>query len=260
MRKLKFEIDFRKIYGFLLLGMFFIATGCQFSEKNKSPEINKDFSDQLSKGEDIEAIAEHLIKVRQNSGVTRALAMHYPNLDMETAYTIQMKMLSKLEKKGQHLVGWKMGGAKVEDPSLPFKPLYGFMLASNAFKSGSNANSSLFVADGPLIEAEVGFILNKDLPGPVTTREEVIDAIESVGGYSEFISIRTRNMEGGITAPTAHAIADGVSHGGFIQPNKKYGLNEIDLTSIKTSVLINGKVISEGSSKNFAFIDAILYF
>ena len=152
-----------------------------------------------------------------------------------------------------------MGGSHITDPDLPFNPVFGFMLASNEFQSGSKAISAKFVADGPLIEAEIGFVLKKDLPGPVTSRDELIDAIESVGGFSEFINVRIRDAEGGTKATSAQSIADGLSHGGFIQPSQKFSLDEIDLSMEKTRVVINGEVKSEGDSKDFAFLDAVLY-
>lgn len=258
---LSFHHKIRLKYYFRFIGFCLISfmISCQSSEGDKSALLYKDFTDQLRAGADIETIAEHLIQVRQMGGVTRALALHYQNLDMETAYKIQMAMLSKLEKQGERLVGWKMGGSRITDPDLPFKPVYGFMLASNEFNSGGKASSTKFVSDGPLVEAETGFVLKKDLPGPVTSRDEVIDAIKSVGGFSELISIRTRDAEGGITAPPAQAIADGLSHGGFIQPSQKFAIDKVDLKMIKTQVIINGKVKAEGDSKGFAFIDAILY-
>jgi len=238
--------------------MLFIF-GCQSGETNKTSSLNKDLTNQLSAGADIETIAEHLIQVRKTVGVTRALALHYPNLDKEKAYKIQMVMLTKLEEQGEKLVGWKMGGARVTDPNLPFEPAFGFMLASDEFQSGGVANNTKFAPGSPLIEAEGGFVLKKDLTNSTTSRDEVIDAIESVGGFCELISVRTRDTEGGIKATSAQFIADGMSHGGFIQPSQKYSLDKIDLSEVSTQVIINGEVKSEGDSKGFAFIDAVLF-
>ncbi len=259
MLNLQFRIRIGYYFRFVSLCLILFIIGCQSGETDKTPLFNKDLTDQLAAGADIETIAEHLIQVRQTVAVTRVLALHYPNLDQEKAYKIQMMMLSKLEKRGERLVGWKMGGSRVTDPDLPFNPVFGFMLASDEFQSGSKAISAKFVADGPLIEAEIGFVLKKDLPGPVTSRDELIDAIESVGGFSEFINVRIRDAGGGIKTTPAQSIADGLSHGGFIQPNQKFSLDEIDLNMEKTRVVINGEVKSKGDSKDFAFLDAVLY-
>lgn len=236
----------------IFISVILFFTACQ---TNKSKNMNKDLTDQLAAGADIETIAEHLIDVRQSVGVTRALAIHYPNLEKEKAYQIQMTMLTKLEQNGEKLVGWKMGGAGVTD----FNPLFGFMLASGEVKSGSTASNTNYVKGGPLIEAEVGFLLKKDLPGPVTTREELIDAIKGVGGYSELISLRVRNAKGGKDATPAQSIADGLSNGGFIRAPRVFPLDEFDYQNEKAHVDINGKTISEGNSKKYALLDAVLF-
>jgi len=236
----------------IFISLVLLFSGCH---TNKSKNVNKDLTDQLAAGADIETIAEHLINVRQSVGVTRALSIHYPNMEKDEAYQIQMSMLSKLEQQGERLVGWKMGGAGVTD----FNPLFGFMLASNEVKSGGTASSAKFVEGGPLMEAEVGFVIKKDLPGPVTTREELIDAIEGVGGFSELISIRTLDAEGGKEATPAHFIADGLSHGGFIQPHQTFSLEEFDYKNEEARVEINGEIISEGNSKKYTLIDAVLF-
>lgn len=246
------RIQHRYFFHFITISMIVILSGCQ---TDKSSTTQKDLTEQLAAGADIETIAEHLIEVRKTVGITRALAIHYPNLEKEEAYQIQMLMLSKLEKQGERLVGWKMGGAGVND----FNPLFGFMLASNEVQSGNTASSAKFVEGGPLIEAEVGFVIKKDLPGPVTTRDELIEAIEGVGGFSELISIRTLDAQGGKDATPAHFIADGLSHGGFIQPQQTFSLEEFDYKNEGARVEINGEIISTGNSKKYSLLDAVLF-
>ncbi len=259
MLNLHFKNRIRYYLQFVSLSLMLIIFGCQSEETDKTSTLNKDITDQLPAGADIETIAEHLIQVRQTGGTTRALAIHYPNLNKEKAYKIQMIMLTKLEEQGEKLVGWKMGGARVTDPNLPFEPAFGFMLASDEFQSSGVANNTKFAPGSPLMEAEVGFILKKDLTKSTTSRNEVIDAIESVGGFCELISVRTRDAKGGIKATSAQFIADGMSHGGFIQPSQKYILDAIELTKVEAKVLINGEIKVEGNAENFAFLDALLF-
>ena len=239
--QIRFEITKASLYGF-------------YAGPDAKRFMN-DLTNKLSGGADIKTIAKHLIKVRKEGGHTRALALHYPDLNKEKAYKIQMEMLSQLENQGEELVGWKMGGANLDN----FNPSFGFILASDAYKSGQIIDDKNFVEDCPLIEAEIGFILKKDLPGPVISKEELMDAIESVGGYCELINIRTRDVKGGIKASPAQFIADGMSHGGFIHPSKKLTLDALDLNNVTAKVAINGEIMAEGKSENYAFLDAVLY-
>lgn len=221
----------------------------------------KDLTDQLAANAGIDAIADHLLAVRTCAGTTRALALHYPDLDREQAYQIQMALLAKMEARGGRVAGWKMGGTKISKPGDKLDPIFGFMLASNQFKSGSTLESDLFAGGTPLVEAEVCFWLKHDLPGPKTTREELKHAIAGVGGASELISVRVRDADGGIEAGVNLAIADGLSHGGFILPEHQFPLAKVDFHSETGSVVINGVVQAKGAANqmmNGAPLDAVL--
>lgn len=115
-----FQIENASLYGF-------------YAGKD-AKRINFDFTQELSEDVDIVTIAKHLIKVNKEGGYTRSLALNYPNLINENAYKIQMEMLRQLENQGERLVGWKMGGANLDN----FNPAFGFMLASDAHKSGES--------------------------------------------------------------------------------------------------------------------------
>ena len=80
-----------------------------------------------------------------------------------------------------------------------------------------------------------------------------------MGGFSELISIRLKDADAAHKTTPAQSIADGLSHGGFIQPDHTYGLTGIDLEKIKARVKINGAVKASGDSKNFKFFKAIQY-
>ncbi|NOY76704.1 MAG: hypothetical protein GXO76_02410 [Calditrichaeota bacterium] len=248
------------------LGVFWVivlilGAGCQTEKEHKTAATaTPDLTARLGPGASIETIASHLLQVRKEVGTTRALALYYPKLDEKTAYTIQMTLLSMLEKQGERVAGWKMGGSQVTDSSQPFHPVFGFMLASYECPSGGTANSSRFVDGSPLVEAEVGFTFKEDLPGPTVSRQELLAAIDSVGGFSELISIRVRDAKGGTKATLPQAIADGLANGGFIQPKHKRAWKKFNPNQVVTAeVLINGQVKASGDSKGFAFIDALLY-
>ena len=242
---------------FMVLSVF--VFGCTPKKEHKAKELSPDYTAQLKPGADIPTLARYLLTVRKHVAVTRALNLYYPNLTEDEGYKIQMTMLSMFEKQGERVAGWKMGGSRVTDPKLPLHPVYGFMLASYECPSGGSVQASRFVNGSPLVEAEVGFVFKKDLPGPVVSRQEVIDAIDSVGGFSELISIRIRDAQGGTKATLPQFIADGLSNGGFIQPKHKKPFGQVDLHNVKAEVIVNGKTVSTGDSRGFAFIDALVY-
>lgn len=252
MDKIKNEKSYYSIV--VLLSLSVMLFSCQCSKKEKTV-VKSEIG--LLANQNNETIAKYLVGVRKSAGASDALARQYPNLDRERAYDIQMAMLAEFEKKGETLVGWKMGGAKVNDPAAPYDPVFGFMLASDEVKSGQTMKSTKYPNGSPLIEAEVGFVIGKDLKGPSITKEELLDAIVGVGGYSELISLRIEGVNGE-KASLPHFIADGLSHGGFITPKKTFSLNDTDVNGQEGYVHINNEEIAKGSSKDYAFIDEVL--
>ncbi len=238
---------------------FFSLAGNITTAHAKSPL--RDITDQLSPGADIDTIADHLFQARKRASVTRALALHYPDMARDQAYKIQMALLKKMQAAGEKLVGWKMGGTIISKPGDQLDPIFGFMLASDQYQSGGTAPGNRFGDDTPIIEAEVGFLISKDLLGPKVSREELEAAIGGVGGASELISVRVRDTEGGIKAGVDLAIADGLGHGGFIFPNRIVPLGQAGFDTETGSVKINGKVLATGAAKsmmNGAPLDAVL--
>jgi 2-keto-4-pentenoate hydratase len=244
----------------LTLGLLVLFSSCSRNE-NQVSAIEKDITNQLAADAQDDAIVDHLLAARTSGSVTRALALYFPDLDREKAYRIQMALLAKMEARGERVVGWKMGGTKISEPGKGLDPIFGFMLASNEFKSGSILKSDLFAAGTPLVEAEVCFWLKHDLPGPEVTREELKSAIAGVGGASELISVRVRDAQGGIEAGVNLGITDGLSHGGFILPEQQFPLAKVDFSAETGRVEINGEVRATGAASqmmNGAPLDAVL--
>ena len=230
---------------------FAIATFAVLISNNTMHAKNptRDITDQLAAGASHDAIVDHLFEARKTASVTRALALHYPDLTLDEAYKIQMALLKKMQASGEKLVGWKMGGTKIVKPEDKLDPIFGFMLASDQYKTGGTAPANRFGDDTPIIEAEVGFWIDKDLPGPKVSRRQLKAALHGVGGASELISVRVRDTEGGITAGLNLAIADGLSHGGFILPKKQVSLYAANFDTEVGSVKINEKTIATGTAK-----------
>lgn len=231
-----------------------------WSSMSYAANPHRDITEQLPRNAKLDAIVEHLVHARKTASVTRALALQFPDLDRDQAYKIQMALLEKLLADGERLVGWKMGGTLAAKPEVQLDPIFGFMLASDEYKSGSTILANRFCEDASNIEAELCFWISKDLPGPRVSREQLKTAIGGVGGASELISVRVRDARGGRRPRTELAIADGLSLGGFIRPAKKVPLAEANLKEEIGHVHINGQRIATGRASammNGAPIDAV---
>lgn len=176
-----------------------------------------------------DAIAAFLVDVRARNAPSRALAQVFPDLDRETAYQVQHLTMQMEQGTDNQRLGWKMGGARVATPDAVPDPSYGYSLASHRFEDGAVIADSLFVNGMPQVEAEIAVWIGADLPGPTVSREELEAAVEGVSGAVEFISQRMLPATEGGTLPTAHAIADNLSHAGVILGATKVPLAGIDM-------------------------------
>ena len=117
------------------------------------------------------------------------------------------------------------------------------------------------------LEAEVVFWLDKDLPGPTVTREDVIEASAEVAGAIELIAPRVAAYDNESLAVPAggeqpisdwpnrhnHGIIDNVWHIGVIFGSNRVGVDEVDFMNERVSLAVNDETIVEG---RFYFLPA----
>ncbi len=120
------------------------------------------------------------------------------------AYFIQDLLLQALGETG----GWKVGA-----PSPEATPLYAPMPLVNFAASGSRIAKQFRRMRG--VEAEIAFLLGKDLPPRSTayTREELVDAIASCHPAIELLESALLDPD---AAGRLTSIADLQSNGGFV--------------------------------------------
>src|SRR6056300_61129 len=95
----------------------------------------------------------------------------------ETAYAIQALNTEFFLKQGRKIVGRKIGltSKAVQEQLGVTQPDYGILYADMLRKEGAQINISDVMQTK--IEAEIAFVLKKDLKGKQNTIEAVIDAV-----------------------------------------------------------------------------------
>lgn len=196
-------------------------------------------------------IMQHLYQHELNQAQTDALGKHFPDLSRERAYRIQRLRLTEHSKTDEH-VGWKLGWTRLAEPGGLLDPIVGHYMASRVYKEGEPVSTRYFTAGTAAAEPEIVFYLEKDLPGPVVTREEVIDAIGSVGIAMEFVNWR-------VTEPRTreHAIADNGIAAGVVLANARFDLEDLDFPNMSGTVTVNGEETSSGPTTSIMGEDPI---
>ena len=206
-----------------------------------------------------EDIMQHMLWVMDNQTTSTELTQHFPEIDRARAYDIQRLRLEHREQT-EARAGWKIGWSNQPDPRVAIDPAFGHIMASNVLELGREVSLDHLINGKTGLEAEVVFWLDKDLPGPTVTREDVIEATAEVAGTVELIAPRVAAYSSESLAIPAggeepisdwpnrhnHGIIDNVWHIGVIFGSNRVGVDEVDFVNERVSLAVNDETIVEG--------------
>ena len=125
-------------------------------------------------------LAERLIRAASDRVATTPLTDDFPDLDVDTAYTIQDTVVEARRASGAVIVGAKLGltsKAKQEQMNVD-EPLYGWLSHDMHIDTGEPLVCDRFIQ--PRCEPEIAFLLGEDLSGPDVSAARVIAATQLV--------------------------------------------------------------------------------
>jgi len=162
--------------------------------------------------------------------------------DLTTAYTIQEINNQTLINNGARVVGRKIGltSKAVQNQLGVDQPDYGSLLNTMEILNGDSISMNELMQ--PKAEAEIAFVLNRDLKNSTISMAELISSIEYVVASIEIVGSRIENWNIKIT----DTIADNASASHFVIGHRPVKLDQIDLINCKMSMTKNGEVVSEG--------------
>ena len=200
----------------------------------------------VSTDPDLSDVASQLVDARRSVQQTDVLARSYPDLDRDTAIAIQLAMLDIEQNDGATLIGWKMGGTGTSDPEK-FDPTFGYMLDSNVVKPGGTFSLSRAPLASMKVEAEVGFVLARDLVDGVETIDELKESVAYVVGAIEIVQPIAVGVDGNAAALN-DIVATGVANLAVIEGTVRIPLAEFDAASEFAYCEVNGEVVAEGGA------------
>lgn len=163
--------------------------------------------------------------------------------DQDAAYAVQSLGLARRIGAGRRAVGRKIGltSPAVQQQLGVSSPDYGVLLADMMFADREPIDLSRFLQ--PKVEAEVAFVLGRDLDSPTTHVADVLRATEFVLPAIEIVDSRIAGWDIRIT----DTIADNASSGAVVLGTTPRRLDGFDLTELGMSLEFGGDSISTGS-------------
>ncbi|MEP7222615.1 MAG: fumarylacetoacetate hydrolase family protein [Novosphingobium sp.] len=164
-------------------------------------------------------------------------------VDIEGAYAVQTINTRFWEASGRRIVGRKAGlTAKAVQVQLGVdQPDFGVLFDDMEVADGGTLDPARALQ--PKAEAEIAFVLGKDLPDPQTTPEMVADAVATVHAAIEIVDSRIADWK--ITF--ADTVADNGSSAFFVLGKQGNPLAGLDLFTCGMVMKINGAIVSLGA-------------
>ncbi len=163
-----------------------------------------------------------------------------PGITIEDAYQIQLRMIQRRLDAGEHIVGKKIGvTSKVVMQMLNVnQPDFGQMTSGMVFNEGEPIEAASLIA--PRAEAEVAFILKRDLAGPGVTAADVLRATDFVMPCFEIVDSRIKDWK----IKIQDTVADNASCGVLTLGGIRRSPRDLDLALAGMVLEKNGEIIS----------------
>ncbi|WP_018085010.1 2-keto-4-pentenoate hydratase [Desulfurispora thermophila] len=191
----------------------------------------------------IEEWAERLLQAEETGVPTEPLTAAWPEIDIPTAYQVQLKVIEHKCARGQRVVGMKIGltSRAMQQMLGVYEPDYGHILDSMVLLEGEPVRLSRLIQ--PKVEAEIAFVLRERLTGPGVTVADVLRATAGVLPALEIIDSRIRDWK----IKIQDTIADNASSAAIILGGKFMSVEGLDLRLLGLVLEKDGEVFATGA-------------
>jgi len=187
----------------------------------------------------IDQLAHHCEQAEVEAHEITKITDDYPEMTYEDAYDIQWKVRENKEKRGTKIVGMKMGltsQAKMRQMGVD-NPCYGYL--ADYFAYGDGAEIKIDQLIHPKVEAEIAFILKKDLAGPGCNIADVLAATDFIMPAVEIIDSRYKDFKFDLKS----VIADNSSSSRYVTGARSMPVQDVDLKTLGVVLKINGETV-----------------
>jgi 2-oxopent-4-enoate/cis-2-oxohex-4-enoate hydratase len=161
-----------------------------------------------------------------------------PGITIDDAYRIQQRMIARRLARGETIVGKKIGvtSKAVQAMVGVDRPDFGQLTSGMAYEEGGDVPLGGLIQ--PKVEAEVAFVLKRDLRGPGITAIDVISATDYVSPCFEIVDSRITDWK----IKIQDTIADNASCGVYVIGKARKKPTELDLTLAGMVLEKNGEL------------------
>jgi 2-keto-4-pentenoate hydratase len=162
--------------------------------------------------------------------------------DIASAYVVQELNIARRVHTGARPVGRKIGmtSAAVQEQLGYYEPNYGTLFSDREVPNGERTPADRLIQ--PKAEAEIAFVLGRNLDREGLTIADVMRAVDYVVCAIEIIDSRVADWD----IRATDSIADNASCGMYILGNRPRKITDVDLTLCGMVSRLNGRISSVG--------------
>lgn len=192
----------------------------------------------------VSEMADLMLSARRENKPIPTLSSRYPELDEETAYRVQRAYNLK-RLVGDNIAGFKAGltGEESQKKFGADSPVAGVLFISGK-KTGSPIIRSEFRM--PIIETEIGFVVDKPIIKPLRSASAFYDNIKAV---VPVIELPESGFENTKKIKVEDIIASNVGAAQFIVGDEKK-LKNLNLNGVAVTLSFNGQVVNRGKGSD----------
>lgn len=191
----------------------------------------------------IDTLAYELMEAERTKAAIPPFTEQYSEMTVTDAYNVQLQVVKSKLATGRRIIGKKVGlTSKAMQTMLNVnEPDYGHLLDDMEVEDGGIVQLADMLA--PRIEAEIGFILNRDLSGPDVTFIDVLLATKWIVPTLEIIDSRIEDWK----IKLIDTVADNGSSAKVVVGRNKAAIDHIDLRDLGMILFKNGEQIATGA-------------
>ncbi|MCA8157922.1 2-keto-4-pentenoate hydratase [Burkholderia contaminans] len=190
-----------------------------------------------------EEAARALYRAAQNGTFIPPLRETYPDMSAEDAYAIQSINTDRRISEGRRVVGRKVGltSPVVQRQLGVDQPDFGSLFDDLSF--GDAEIVPLSILHQPKVEAEIGFVLGRDLNMECPTHQEVLQAVDYLIPALEIVGSRIDSWN----IKFVDTVADNASSGVYVLGSTPISPSGLDLSLAGMCLSRRGEPVSTGA-------------
>ncbi|MDR1968903.1 MAG: 2-oxopent-4-enoate hydratase [Burkholderiaceae bacterium] len=205
----------------------------------------------------IERYGDELYAALLSRQAVAPLTEREPGITIDDAYRLQLRMIQRRMDAGETGVGKKIGitSQAVADMLGVNQSDFGHLLSGMVFNEGEPVDTGKLIA--PRAEAEVAFVLARDLSGPGVTAADVLRATDCVMPCFEIVDSRIKDWK----IKIQDTVADNASCGVLTLGGTRRSPRDLDLALAGMVLEKNGEIVSTscGASVQGSPVNAVAW-